>query len=98
MLCARLAGDPSRPTALRSAAAAACPLLGTGVYLSYSRGAIAAGAVGLILLLAAAPTRPQLRAVLAALLSSVLAGACAAAFRGVASLQAAPARRSATGR
>ena len=93
VLCARLAGDPSRPTALRSVAAAACPLLGTGVYLSYSRGAIAAGAVGLILLLAAAPTRPQLRAVLAALVSSVLAGASAAAFRGVASLSGSPAEQ-----
>ena len=90
VLCARLAGDPSRPGPIRTAAAAACPLLGTGVYLSYSRGAIAAGAVGLIVLLAAAPTRPQLRAVVAALLGSLLAGACAAAFRGVASLSGSP--------
>jgi O-antigen ligase len=61
-----------------------------GVYLTYSRGAIAAGVVGLVVLLAAAPTRPQLRAVIAAAVSAVVAGGCSALFRGVASLSGSP--------
>ena len=42
VLCARLAGDVTRPRALRIAAAAAAAPLGMGVYLSFSRGALAA--------------------------------------------------------
>jgi uncharacterized membrane protein YidH (DUF202 family) len=90
VLCARLAGDRTRPAAVRTLAAGACPLLGMGVYLTYSRGAIAAGVVGLVVLLAAAPTRPQLRAVIAAAVSAVVAGGCSALFRGVASLSGSP--------
>jgi len=40
ILCVRISGQDVRPPRLRVAAAAACPLLGTGVYLSYSRGAL----------------------------------------------------------
>lgn len=80
VLCARLAGDGSRPAPMRAAAVAAAVPLGLGVYLSFSRGAIAAAIVGLIVLLAAAPTHAQLRAGLlaaggaavAAVLSAVL--------------------------
>jgi hypothetical protein len=86
VLCARLAGDPSRPRAVRALGAGACPVLGTGVYLSYSRGAIAAAVVGLAVLLAAAPTRTQLRAAVVAVLTALVAGACSAALPGVASL------------
>src|SRR5947207_2530024 len=42
VLCARLAGEPSRPRAVRCAAAAGAVPLATGVYLSFSRGALAA--------------------------------------------------------
>jgi hypothetical protein len=86
VLCARLAGDGTRPAAIRSLAAAACAVLGTGLYLSYSRGAIAAAVVGLIVLLAASPTRLQLRAAGLAVAAGVVAGACSAALPGVASL------------
>ena len=86
VLCARLAGDSTRPTTIRSLAAAACAALGMGVYLSYSRGAIAAAVVGLIVLLAASPTRMQLRGVGLAVVAGVVAGACSAALPGVASL------------
>ena len=65
VLCARLAGAPRAPPAMRVAAAAACAPLGMGVYLSYSRGAIAAAVVGLIVLLAFVPQWPQLRAAIA---------------------------------
>src|SRR4051812_37528900 len=42
VLCAHLAGDRARPAWMRALAAAACAPLGAGVYLSFSRGAIAA--------------------------------------------------------
>src|SRR5207302_1034840 len=48
VLCARVAGDRSRPAWMRGLAGAATAPLGGGVYLSYSRGAIAAGGVGLV--------------------------------------------------
>jgi O-Antigen ligase len=63
VLCARLAGDRTRPVALRAAAAASAAPLGLGVYLSFSRGALTALGVGLAILLALAPTWPQLRAI-----------------------------------
>jgi O-Antigen ligase len=86
VLCARLAGDSTRPTLVRSVAAAASAPLGAGIYLSYSRGAIAAAAVGLVLLVAAVRVRSQLRAVIVMLASGIAAAACTSAFPGVASL------------
>ena len=86
-LCIRLAGDPARSHNLRAAAAAACAPLGAGVYLSYSRGAVVVALLGLIFLLAAVPTRPQLRAALTGLAAAVLASAFSATFRGVAALE-----------
>ena len=50
VLCARLAGDRSRPSAVRLAAAAAAPVLATGVYVSYSRGALVVAPLGLLVL------------------------------------------------
>lgn len=79
VLCARVAGDTSRPAALRRAAAAGAVPLAAGVYLSFSRGAVAALAAGLIVLIVAAPSRAQLRAVA----GCVVAGALAAAASGV---------------
>jgi hypothetical protein len=87
LLCVRLAGDSSRPRWMRVATAAACGPVGAGVYLSYSRGALAVAVLGLIFLVAAAPRRPQLRAALAALAAAVAAAVVAAAFRGVAGLE-----------
>ena len=89
VLCARLAGDPSRPRAVRVAAAAAVAPLGAGVYLSYSRGAIAAAVLGLVVLVALAPTRAQLRAAAVALGTAVAAAAASALFRGPAALEGA---------
>ena len=97
VLCARLAGARDRPTAVRALAAAAAVPLGLGVYLSYSRGAIAAALVGLVVLLAAAPTWSQLRATALAVAGSVVAAACAAAFSGVASLSGSLGDREADG-
>jgi hypothetical protein len=91
ILCVRVAGDSSRATAMRVAAAAACAPLGLGVYLSYSRGAVVVAVMGLLILLAAEPSRSQLRAGILGLSAAVLTSACSAAFRGVASLEGSPA-------
>jgi hypothetical protein len=63
VLCARLAGDATRPVLLRCAAAAGAVPLSTALYLTFSRGALAACAAGIVVLLALAPTFTQLRAV-----------------------------------
>lgn len=97
VLCARLAGTSSRTTAVRVLAAAASGALGMGVYLSYSRGAIAAAVVGLIVLLAAAPSWSQLRAAGIALGAGALAAASAAPFSGVTALEGSIDRRQADG-
>jgi hypothetical protein len=89
VLCARLAGDRSRPPALRVVAAAAVAPLGAGVYLSYSRGAIAVAVLGLVVLVAAAPSRAQLQASAAALVTAIAAALAAAFLPGVASLEGA---------
>ena len=61
VLAVRLAGTPDRPAVLRAAAAAAGAPLGMAVYLSFSRGAIAALVAGVAVVLALSPTRAQLR-------------------------------------
>ena len=86
VLCARLAGDRTRSLLVRVLAAAGAAPLGAGVYLSYSRGAIAATAVGLVILLAAAPVRSQLKAIVVTVVAGVIAAAVSSGFRGVASL------------
>jgi O-Antigen ligase len=87
VLCARLAGTEARPVAIRVAAAAAAAPLGLGVYLSYSRGAIAAALVGLVVLLAAAPTRPQLRSAATVFAAGLVAAVSGGVFAGVATLE-----------
>ncbi|HEY2638216.1 MAG TPA: O-antigen ligase family protein [Solirubrobacteraceae bacterium] len=86
VLCARIAGDPGRPRGLRIAAAGAVAPLAAGVYLSFSRGAIAAAFAGLLVLVAQAPGWAQLRAVALAAVTGVLGAVAAAPFGGVASL------------
>jgi hypothetical protein len=87
VLCVRIAGDPSRPRAMRAAAAASCAPLGMGVYLSYSRGALAVAALGLIVLLATAPSWQQLRAAITGACAGTAAAAWSTVFSGVASLE-----------
>src|SRR4051794_20565295 len=88
VLCARLAADPERPRGLRAAAAAATPALAAGLFLSYSRGALAACAAGLVVLVALAPTITQLRAVALVVGTGLLAALACAAFPTVRSLDA----------
>ena len=56
VLAVRVAGDPSARAPLRGGAAAAGVALGLGVYLTFARGALAAVATGLLVLIALAPT------------------------------------------
>jgi O-Antigen ligase len=68
VLAVRIAGDPRRGRVVRGAAAAAGVALALGVYLSFSRGALAAVAAGLVVLFALAPeVRPLLRSAAAIL-------------------------------
>ena len=58
VLAVRLAADPTRGR-LRAPAGAVMPLLGLGLYLSFSRGALLAAVLGLAALLALSPRRTQ---------------------------------------
>jgi O-Antigen ligase len=87
VLAVRIAGDPDRGRALRGAAAAAGVPLGLGVYLSFSRGALAAVVAGLVVLIALAPeVRPQLRSALAILGAGAVAALVASRLSTVESL------------
>ena len=97
VLCARLAGDPERRDRTRAAAAAASAPLGVGVYLSFSRGALAALAAGLLVLLMLAFDRPQLRAIGITVGAGVLASIPAGLESGVRSLHGSMGSREAQG-
>jgi hypothetical protein len=87
VLCVRMMGDTNRDARLRAAAAAATVPLATGVYLSLSRGVLAALAVGLALLVALAPdARAQLRAVAIGFATSLPAAVVAGALGAVRTL------------
>jgi hypothetical protein len=87
ILAMRIAGDTRRGASLRAAAAAAAVPIGLGAYLSFARGALAALAVGVLLLVALAPApRAQLRSILTAMAASALAAALASGLSSVKSL------------
>ena len=87
VLCVRMMGDPRRGIRLRVAAAVATVPLATGVYLSLSRGVLAALAVGLAMLVALAPdVRVQLRAVAIAFATSLPAAVAAGSLTAVRTL------------
>jgi hypothetical protein len=93
VLCARVAGDRDRPPALRAGAAAAAVPLGMGCYLSFSRGALAALAAGLLTLVVLAPTFAQLRAALLVAVAGAAAAIAAAASPAVRALDGSAATR-----
>jgi O-antigen ligase/polysaccharide polymerase Wzy-like membrane protein len=93
VMCVRLAGDDTRARWMRTAAAAASVPLAVGLWLSFSRGALAALLVGLLALVALAPTRAQLRAFAVAALAGVPAAVAANALRGVRALEGTTAAR-----
>ncbi len=97
VLFTRLAGDHRRPAALRVAAAIGAAPVGLGLYLSFSRGALAAGAVGIVLLALLAPTRAQWKACLLTVGSSALLAAVSSQLAAVESLQGSPAQAKSQG-
>jgi len=82
-LCARLAGDPTRSLRMRMGAAAAVGPLAAALYLTFSRGALAGLAAGIVLLALLAPDRPQARALALGAAVGGLAMVAAAALPGV---------------
>jgi len=86
VLCARLAGDDTRPRATRALAAAAAAPLGLGLYTSFSRGALFAAVAGLIALAALVPRREQLAGLAAAVGAGLVAAAAISPLHGVTSL------------
>ena len=98
VLCVRLIGDTRRDARIRASAAAASVPLAVGVYLSLSRGVLAALAVGLAVLVAlASDWRTQLRAVAIALVTSVPATVVAGALSAVRTLDGSAGTRRAEG-
>lgn len=97
VLCIRVAGDRSRAPGVRAGAAAAATPLGLGLYLSFSRGAIAALAAGLLVLVVLAPTRAQLRAAALAVIATAAMALAASRFAAVESLRGVPADQSREG-
>src|SRR3954452_8955375 len=93
VLCARVAGDRDRPPALRAGAAAAAVPLGMGCYLSFSRGALAALAAGLLTLVVLAPTFAQLRAAALVAVPGAAGAIAAAASPAVRALEGSMATR-----
>jgi O-antigen ligase len=87
VLCVRVMGDATRPSALRTAAAAAAPVLGLGLYLSFSRGALAACMAGLAALVLLDRRAAQLRAAALAIAGGALASVAASLMPGVEALQ-----------
>ena len=86
VLATRLAGDETRPGWLRASGAAALPLLGAGLYLSFSRAAIAATIAGVLVLVVLMASRAQARAAVLAALGTGLGIAATAPFDGVRAL------------
>ena len=88
VLCVRLAGDETRARWMRGLALAAVVPLGTGLYTSFSRGALFACGAGLLALCVLVPRRRQLAGLVAGIAFGVLGGAAAAPFAAVSSLGA----------
>jgi O-antigen ligase len=97
VLAARLAADRSRPLALRILAAAAAAPLGAGLYLTFSRGALAALGTGLVVLLAVAPTWIQLRAIVLTLTAAAIPALVASRMPGVVNFDATESARDVQG-
>ncbi len=89
VLAVRIAGDLERPQWLRAAAAASGVVIGLACYLTFARGALAAAAAGLLVLVAFAPAgRAQLRVVGIVLAPTFLAALAASRYPTIKSLEA----------
>jgi hypothetical protein len=97
VLATRVAGDASRNGRLRLAAAAVTPPLAVGVYLSFSRGALAALAVGLVVLLGLAPERRHVRVAGVLVVIGIVASIAAGLLPAVRALQGSGGAKTADG-
>jgi hypothetical protein len=86
VLLVRIASDPSRPGRVRTAAAALTPIPGLALYLTFSRGSIAALAAGVVVLLVVCRDRRTLATALVCLGCGGLAAAAASRFPAIDSL------------
>jgi peptidoglycan/LPS O-acetylase OafA/YrhL len=86
VLATRLAGDETRASWVRAVGAGALPLFGAGLYLSFSRAAIAATIAGVLVLVVLVSSRAQARAAALAAVGTGLAIAATAPFDGVRAL------------
>jgi hypothetical protein len=87
VLFVRVAGDGSRPRQLRVAAVAAGPPVALGLYLTLSRGALLAMAIGLVILILLVPTREQAGTAVLMLIGAIPAVVTAGTLSGVRTLQ-----------
>jgi hypothetical protein len=97
VLATRIAGDASRDGRLRLGAAAVTPALAVGVYLSFSRGALAAVAVGLVVLVGLAPERRQMRVAGVLVAIGIVASVAAGLLPAVRALQGGAGAKTAEG-
>jgi hypothetical protein len=86
VLMLRMAADETRPRALRTLALAAVPVNGLALYLTFSRGSLAALAAGVITLLILERSRRSAAVAVAGLACAGLIAALASAFAAVDSL------------
>jgi uncharacterized integral membrane protein len=89
----RMAGDATRPRALRLFATAAAIPLGVGLYIAFSRGALFAAAAGVVTLIVVAPSREQWRSGGLALGGAIVGAALTAPWHSVTSLTGSAATR-----
>lgn len=87
ILAARIAGDVERSRTSRALCAACTPILSAGLWLAFSRGALAASAAGLVGLIALVATRAQVKAILLSLFGAAVAIVSAESLRHVATTQ-----------
>ena len=83
VLALRLGGTPERPRPLRAGALAAAPWLGLALYLSLSRGALAAVAIGVLAVLLLDHGRAQVRAAIVGIAACLPVVAASELFAGV---------------
>ncbi len=93
VLAVRLAADPSRRPGTRLMATAIGPALGLALYLTVSRGALAALVVGLVVLVALVRDARVIRATVVAVGVSIVAAVAATRFPGVDTLSGSTAAR-----
>ena len=86
VLCIRLAGDESRARWMRGLALAAAVPLGSGLYVSFSRGALFAFGAGIVALVVLVPRRRQLAGLVGGVVFAALGAVAVAPFAGVTSL------------